>query len=488
MPTSFNLAPNPLWVINDANGAPISNGYMYTYRDTVRSQIKAVYQDIAGTVAWIEPIIFNSGGEQGPFYWASDENYFIQIFDASGTLIKSVEHFNAPNNGGIVPITTYIDANNYWRDPQFQINYFNSLSPVPTFVGLNGRRAFNKNNTSAIDTLSFVRFAPGDLVPPSNPIHYLQYDCTGPGAAESLKDLVQGFTDVRTFQNSEITIAFWAQCLSVANTLELHTIQNFGIGGAPSLEVDTPITTFVISNVWTQYSFSFIVPSIAGKVIGTTYPGYLDISLRYPLNVTSLIRVTNLQINIGGILYPFFETSVEDSTLQVLPPLDFPITQREVTIQISKDGFLEWGASFPVGGMMDWPLGTVPNAMWHFADGASLLVGTYLELFQQYGYFFGGAGANFSLPDYRGYFLRTLDQGAGIDPGRLIYTIQGSALEQHQHDIQLYDTPGGAIRRIRGEDLIPPAGVTVSGNVVGAATATETRPINKSVTRIIKLL
>ncbi len=72
--------------------------------------------------------------------------------------------------------------------------------------------------------------------------------------------------------------------------------------------------------------------------------------------------------------------------------------------------------NMPIGALISYPeLGTVPDT-WLICNGASLDTTDYSELFTVIQYTFGGSGASFSLPDYRGTFLRAADEGAGIDP------------------------------------------------------------------------
>lgn len=60
---------------------------------------------------------------------------------------------------------------------------------------------------------------------------------------------------------------------------------------------------------------------------------------------------------------------------------------------------------------------------------------TYSELFAYLGTAFGsGDGiSTFNLPDYRGMFPRFWDNGAGVDPGRNIGTVQNQSIQQHNH-------------------------------------------------------
>ena len=93
--------------------------------------------------------------------------------------------------------------------------------------------------------------------------------------------------------------------------------------------------------------------------------------------------------------------------------------------------------NMPVGALISYPeLGTVPDT-WLICNGASLDTTDYSELFTVLQYTFGGSGASFSLPDYRGIFLRGADEGAGIDPdARTLAAVQAHAFGSHDHRVQ----------------------------------------------------
>lgn len=74
------------------------------------------------------------------------------------------------------------------------------------------------------------------------------------------------------------------------------------------------------------------------------------------------------------------------------------------------------GASVPVG--------------WLKANGAAVSRSTYAALFAAIGTLYGaGDGVNtFNLPDLRGEFMRALDDGRGVDAGRVNGSDQGDAI------------------------------------------------------------
>lgn len=303
---SYNLAPVPLWVFRDNLGEPLANGYMKAYRDTVRSEYKAVYSNAAGTSAYVQPITFNAAGFQGPFYWASDENYFLQIYDSNNNLIRSIEAYNAPDSGGSGPITNNIDFSNYIIDPQFMYPVRTGIDPISTleYIGVSNWQ-FQKSNTTATDKILIQPFPAGSSTPPNNPESAFLYECSVAGSGETYKFLEYLFKDVSSFQNREMTIAFWGLSDTVADSVQISFWQEFGTGGTPSAPVVTPVTTFNLTASWAQYSISGTPPTIAGKTIGTNGDDYLKVLFQLPLNAVTNILMTNMQINDGNQLLDF---------------------------------------------------------------------------------------------------------------------------------------------------------------------------------------
>jgi len=86
----------------------------------------------------------------------------------------------------------------------------------------------------------------------------------------------------------------------------------------------------------------------------------------------------------------------------------------------------------PAGSMVDFA-GTSAPAGWLMCDGRSLPTASYPDLFAALSYSYGGSGANFSLPDFRGRFARyndnmgTAQGAAGRDSARVHGTAQGQA-------------------------------------------------------------
>lgn len=149
-----------------------------------------------------------------------------------------------------------------------------------------------------------------------------------------------------------------------------------------------------------------------------------------------------------------------------------------------------------VGTIFAWPIPTLPDSTCLECNGQSVTVAGYPDLFSRIGYTFGGSGANFNVPDFRGYFLRGWDHGAGNDPdaasrtdrgdgttGDNIGTKQEDEFEEHSHltskDTGNFSSVGGGGPVAFGDPLTWTNSTTETGG-------NETRPKNINVMWVIK--
>jgi hypothetical protein len=112
--------------------------------------------------------------------------------------------------------------------------------------------------------------------------NYARLVTTGQTATTAVSRLNQYLENVRTFAGQTVTVSFWAQAGSGTPGVAVEFQQNFGSGGSPSAIVNTIIASpakQTISTSWARYSFTIAVPSLSGKTIGTTDPGYLSLGI-----------------------------------------------------------------------------------------------------------------------------------------------------------------------------------------------------------------
>lgn len=91
-------------------------------------------------------------------------------------------------------------------------------------------------------------------------------------------------------------------------------------------------------------------------------------------------------------------------------------------------------AGVPAGSVMAFARTTPPTG-WLRANGAAVSRSTYAGLYTAIGTAFGaGDGSTtFNLPDLRGEFIRGLDDGRGVDAGRVLGAAQAALLGSHSH-------------------------------------------------------
>lgn len=130
----------------------------------------------------------------------------------------------------------------------------------------------------------------------------------------------------------------------------------------------------------------------------------------------------------------------------------------------------------PPGAVQAFARSTPPTG-WLRCNGAAVSRTTYNSLFAAIGTTFGaGDGSStFNLPDLRGEFIRGLDDGRGVDAGRLLGTQQGDAVE----------LPSSTILQAGGGMLLD---TTAGSNFAFsyATQGTETRPRNVALLYCIK--
>lgn len=97
--------------------------------------------------------------------------------------------------------------------------------------------------------------------------YFIRQVVTSGGTASSRCLFEQKMEDVRTYAGQTVTASFWAKA-DAAKNISLEITQQFGSGG--SAAVNTFVAKQAITTSWVRYSFTFTIPSIAGKTIGTS--------------------------------------------------------------------------------------------------------------------------------------------------------------------------------------------------------------------------
>jgi hypothetical protein len=99
---------------------------------------------------------------------------------------------------------------------------------------------------------------------------------SGQSAAGDYAIQRQLIESVRTFAGQTVTLSLWAKA-NTAASFAVDLYQQFGSGGSPSSQVDIAGSKTAVTTSWARYSFTFNVPSLSGKTIGTDNNDHLGI-------------------------------------------------------------------------------------------------------------------------------------------------------------------------------------------------------------------
>lgn len=151
---------------------------------------------------------------------------------------------------------------------------------------------------------------------------------------------------------------------------------------------------------------------------------------------------------------------------------------------------------WPAGSLWQFAQGVMPP-YFIYCNGGAVSRTTYAKLFAAIGtiYGVGDGSTTFNVPDFRGVFLRGLDNGRGIDSGRVLGSYQSDAIQNitgyinaiQNHDVPFLAGAGGAF--VQSDDGTlgndnsggsPGFNVTFDASRVVRASS-ETRPVNVAV-------
>ena len=189
----------------------------------------------------------------------------------------------------------------------FAINQRNFTSTTTSTAF--GFDRFSQSSGGGTTTYSAQTFTPGAApVAGYEAANYARLVTSGQSAAGDYAQLVQSIEDVRTFAGQTVTVSFWAQAGSGTPSVAVEMYQVFGSGGSPSAAVTAiGAVKSAITTSWARYSFTFAVPSISGKTIGTT-ANTSQISLALWTSAgsthnarTNSLGIQNTTINFWGI-------------------------------------------------------------------------------------------------------------------------------------------------------------------------------------------
>jgi hypothetical protein len=163
------------------------------------------------------------------------------------------------------------------------------------------------DGTGATRTISRQTFPTGNVIPGYEFNYFYRFAQSVAGSGASYNLFQNRIEDVTTYAGQTVTISFWAKAAANTNLVDLNLEQDFGTGGSPSATVSNSISpgTITVTTSWQRFSYTTTVPSISGKTIGTTTPGYLGFRVWVPINATFTLDFVGFQIEPGSVATAF---------------------------------------------------------------------------------------------------------------------------------------------------------------------------------------
>jgi hypothetical protein len=157
------------------------------------------------------------------------------------------------------------------------------------------------DGSGATRTVSQQVFTAGNAITGYEPGNFLRFNQSVAGTGGSYNLIQNRIEDVRTFAGQTVTVSFWAKAASNITLPQLNWEQSYGTGGSPSAVNDNNFATNIaITTSWTRYTYTVTVPSISGKTVGTTTPGYLGFRIWLPINTAFTFDIWGVQVEAGS--------------------------------------------------------------------------------------------------------------------------------------------------------------------------------------------
>lgn len=363
---------------------PLEEGYIYFYADEDHSVELPTFSDVSdpnNPVVNENPLRLGAAGEC-PLFYLEDRLYYIIIEDKDGETIRTISHYHPTGGGGSSGSST--DVPNYIPNGQFLLH--NDLLQTPEYDAgeiredvteiAPGNWTFVRTpGTVSKNYVTFTRYDQYDNNPPANPRFSIHLSCQDFDSGDSVKDLRLKYENVNRFASStgqKYTISFFGIDNIATNVnLQLYLIKNFGTGG--STQTETLLTTFNITPIETQFTYSFTFGDNSDKTLGELNDDFVELALRLPLDTGYDVNLVNFSQKLGSISAPPYPELTKQEDVYNTLGGSFPVPDYEgmnlgLTPILTKNGF-RYDDSM-VGMIMFTGLSTTPNG-WLMLDGTS---------------------------------------------------------------------------------------------------------------------
>jgi hypothetical protein len=181
-----------------------------------------------------------------------------------------------------------------------------SFSDPAAFTFTSDRWRVRYNGSGATRTISRQTFPLGQTDVPGDQPWFFRYDQSVAGTGGTFNGFNQNIESVRTFGGQQVTLSFYAKAASSITLPLIEIEQYFGTGGSPSASVFATVASNVsVGTSWARYTYTFTVPSLTGKTIGSDNNDCLGVVYNLPNNATFTFDISLVQLEVGTVATPF---------------------------------------------------------------------------------------------------------------------------------------------------------------------------------------
>src|SRR5262249_44250428 len=116
--------------------------------------------------------------------------------------------------------------------------------------------------------------------------------------------LYQPIEGVRRLAGKTVTVSFWATAATSGLKLGVNIYQGFGSGGSPSTGAwvgNGQSVTVPQLTTWQRFSMTFVLPSAAGKTLGTNNNDATWLTFWYSSGATNNVTAGNIGVQSGTV-------------------------------------------------------------------------------------------------------------------------------------------------------------------------------------------
>ena len=221
--------------------------------------------------------------------------------------------------------------------------------------------------SSDTDSISLVALTDTDRsqIGDEEAVTGLQNTFTGSSSAGAFSQLYQSMENVRRLSNKTVTVSFFAKCASGTLKLGVNINQNFGSGGSPSAYVSLNGQAASLTTTWQRFSFSFTMPSTAGKTFGSNNDSSTQLDFWFSSGTTyatiagnpgvqsGTVTLWGVQVEIGSVATPLEKVDLR---------YDFANCQRFYqSVSVTSFGYGLAGAAVECSTLLQVPMRAAPT-------------------------------------------------------------------------------------------------------------------------------